>query len=472
MIQSNNNFALMHKYYTNINNQILAKGQRPLEGNPDIRLDKIWTQIMLNELEVSYEYFGSVDEINFARKSDDSDLWIRCQPRTNSISMEERMQDVKILNRAHDICCKFLTGEWEDYNNPPVVFEQNGKYWAILGNGRIAALKKAEEILTAQKGEKCDIPFHVIKLDLSKISDVERKRFVLSCAQQGNSTTGEEVEEETRDQIVTALSLFFKEISEIVSNTKDVSSSYYSWAVAIYNHCLSEGRSEKTIRSDISHSYLQNEKKIYDPSTRGRIISETFSDHNDKTGDRFDLDKDFKSHLSCLWNSCFSMDNCFETVEPGWTLFKGSDGVETYNVITSDTSARNISLPFFENSLDGNGRKANIIHNPYLKDPNSGNHKGNSRISVSTRQDQIVNILKKMHDWNTCHLKIKGNGIHVNSIIFPRMIDHTANDDSGNLDCDVVYYWAGSRFKRMDKGLFGREEKLKEIIDKEYFEKR
>lgn len=456
-----------HLQYSQINNLISANGQRPMENNPDSRISRIWNEIISMEMNVSYKKFGSVKEIDLARKADDESMWIRCQPRTNSTSPHERTLDAAVMNRSHSVASHFLENDWNDFTNVPLGFQFKEKWWFILGNGRIASLIGAEKILSQECGE-VNIPFSILCIDFGDLNINDQKRFVLSCSQIGNSRTGEEVEEETSDQIESALVNYWK---EILFFSKEESSefigSYYAPAVEIYNDKIAEGKKLKEIREAVSHYFLEKEKRLFDSSYRGRMISKAFSDHNTTTGDRYDSSLNFGDLLSSLWEECLpTNENSFPSVDVGWHLQKTKDGCEFYNVITKTTGARNMFLPIAEHSMGGDQKEANIIHNPYLKD-NSGNHVGHTRVSIATRQTNIIEMLEMATNWNTCNLRKNGNGVLVRTFIFPRMIDHTAEDCDGNQDCDVVYYWTGSNWMRVDSGLFGLKDKLlKKIPEK------
>lgn len=464
-----------HLEYSKVNNEIRANGQEPMEFNPDSRISRIWKEILDLELEVSYMHFGSVKEIKLARKSDDPELWMRCQPRTNSNSPEERIKDEAVKNRAHLIVSDFQTNEWKDFNNPPLGFKFKDRWWFILGNGRVASLIKAEEMLKEIKGEPTDIPFSFLCLDLSVLSLDERNSFVLSCSQIGNSKTGEEVESETSEQIETALKNYWEEILLFAKQeSRPFVGSYYAPALEIYKSKILTNKKEensdkafKEAREAVSHYFLEKEKRNFDPSSRGRIISKVFDDHNTVTGDRYDSGRDFGELIASLWDDHFSTENSFSNVELGWKLQESEDGSKFYNVFTTTTSERNLFLPIAEHSKTGDGREAHIIHNPYSKDDN-GKISGPARVSVDTRQTNIIKMLNMARDWNTCNLRINGKGVLIRTFIFPRMIDHTASDCDGNQDCDIVYFWAGSHWKRQDNGLFGLNEKLpKELPKKE-----
>ena len=182
-LRSNN----VRKAYNRLNKKIEAEGQNSLENNSDSRIAKIFNFIVENEIEAHYETFSSVNSIKLANKSDSEVLWKATQPR-DSNNNDERMLDQVVENRALKIVDLSRQNEWVDFDNPPIYFQKNDKVWIICGNGRIASLRLAEKHL-----EK-DIPFHMVRLNLDNLNELQIKAFCTASSQTSNSDDGKSVE--------------------------------------------------------------------------------------------------------------------------------------------------------------------------------------------------------------------------------------------------------------------------------------
>ena len=442
----------LRNHYKQLNLEIKANGQQSLEDNEDERISRIFDLIVENELTANYVNFDSVSNLSLATKSDDEELWNSTQPR-NSINNDERMEDPKVLNNALNIFKTLEVEQWRDYDNPPIGFYKHSKVWTICGNGRLASLRKAEELSNST------IPFNMVQVDVDSLNDLELQSFCNACSGISNSNNGKEVEPETPDEISSALVRFWGYVQQFVNDTKTIPSSFYKWAVDLLDDGIVKDQSLISIRNEIAHKFLEKEKNVQSEIVRGKIISKSFEDYKKGSGDRFEFKGDVLTHINGLLKNCFKPQKInIPTYKVGrQEIAFGSQKILIY-IAEGDLDARYIMLGVKEASEDGLGHLVYIIHVPTKS-------AGRKRKTCKTRQTNIVKVLKKAHEWHNKPLNINGNGSTVVGVIALRAIDDSASDSDGNHDCDVCYQWNNQGWTRMDNDLFGLNENLTEEID-------
>jgi len=436
--------------YTKTTAAIEANGQTPLSTSGDARLESIWKGLINYGCPIEYISVNSVSELDLADKSDDEALYNSCQNRSKSRTVEERLDDDAVLERALTIVDE---GEnWCDFQNPPVGFYHKNKYWFLVGNGRLASLLCAEEMSERK------IPFHYLKIDVCNFKDEETLRdFCFEISRTSNKRTGHEVEAETRDTIKQDMKDYCGRIEEMVKGNIAPPSNYFKEGLELWKE-TKEHSSTKKARDAVAKFYLRVHKNIKSEVTIGRLQSETFDDYKENSGRPYKSSEPFEVHVNLLFENLIPwQSNLILSSEPGWHQNPQVKGGKSYNYITSTTSTRNIKLPILEHSLTGKSHNVTIIHDPFTN-PIGGT------IKVTTREASIYSSLKTFSYTNRCHLMTKGGGDTVVCLVFPRMIDNTATDKLGNHDCDIVYWWKGNSWKRLDKNQFLRESKLKDLV--------
>ena len=442
----------LRSHYNQINLKIKSNGQQALENNEDERISRVFEIIVEKSLSLEYKGIDSVSNLILATKSDDEELWDSTQPR-NSINNDERMQDPKVINNAHLIVKNLKYQQWKDFDNPPICFEKHGKIWTICGNGRIASLRKAEEL------NGSTIPFNMVKVDVSSLNDLELQTFGNAGSGISNSNNGKEVEPETPDEISSALIRFWKHVNLFVHDTSTIPISYYKWAVELLDDGLEDDKCLTNIRNEIAHKFLEKEKNIQSEISRGKIISQSFADYKKGSGDRFEFKGDVLTHINTLLKKFFKPQklNVAEFKVGRQESNSGSQKILFY-ICEGDLDPRNIMQSVKEASEDGLGHLVYIIHVPTKSS-------GRKRKTCKTRQSNIVSLLRKAYEWHNKPLNINGNGSTIMGVITLRAIDDSATDGDGNHDCDVGYQWNNEGYTRMDDNLFGLNEKLTEEID-------
>ena len=433
--------------YTKATAAIEANGQTPLSTSGDARLESIWKGLIGYRCPIEYTSLNSVSELDLADKSDNEALYNSCQNRSKSRSVKERLDDDAVLERALTIVEE---GEnWCDFQNPPVGFFYKNKHWFLVGNGRLASLLSAEEM------SEREIPFHYLKIDVCNFKNEESLRdFCFEISRTGNKRTGHEVEAETRDTIKQDMKDYCERIEEMVKKSITPPSDYFKEGLDLWKETKKHSSTKKA-RDAVAKFYLRIHKSIRTENTIGILVSETFDDYKDTSGRPYKSSKTFEVHVNLLLSKLIPwQSNVVLTSEPGWHENPKVKGGKSYNYITTGLSPRNIKLPILEHSMTGNSHNVTIIHDPFTS-PTSGN------IRIKARESSIYNSLKTFSELNQCDLITKGGGDTVTCLVFPRMIDSTAVDKLGNHDCDIVYWWTGNSWKRLDDNQFLRESKLK-----------
>jgi len=437
-----------YRSYNQVTAAIEANGQTPLETSGDARLESIWQTLIDYGCPVKYATKSSIAELDLANKSDDEILYNNCQNRSKSRSVGERTKDDAVIERALTI---LEEGEnWHDFQNPPVGFLHDNKFWFLVGNGRLGSLLLAEQY-SSQK-----IPFSYLEVDISSFKDdVSLHDFCFEVSRTSNQKTGHEVEEESREIIKQDLSDYCKRIEKMVEQNITPPSSYFKEGVDLWISCKEAGDSPKKCRSIVANFFLRKHKNIKAEITIGKLQSETFDDYRDASGRPYKSNKTFEVHVNSLLDNLIPwQSNAILTSEPGWHENPKVKGGKSFNYITTGLSPRNVKLPILEHSMAGKSHNVTVVHDPFTN-PTSGN------IQIKTRESSIYRSLQAFSELNQCDLITKGGGDTVVCLVFPRMIDNTAMDKSGNHDCDIVYWWTGNSWKRLDNGQFLRKNKLK-----------
>jgi hypothetical protein len=439
-------------HYNQLNLKIKSNGQQALENNEDERINRIFSLIVENSLTLEYINFNSVSNLDLATKTDDEELWDSTQPR-NSINNDERMQDPKVINNAHLIVKNLKFQQWKDYDNPPIYFKKYGKIWPICGNGRIASLRKAEEL------NNSTIPFSMVQIDVGSLNDLELQSFCNACSGISNSNNGKEVEPETPDEISSALIRFWKHVKLFVDDDTTMPNSFYKWAVDLLDDGVEDEKSLTNIRNDIANKFLEKEKNIQSHYVRGKIISQSFADYKRGSGDRFEFKGDVLNHINTLLKKLFKPQKLkIPEYKVGRQESTSGSQKIIYYISEGDVDPRNIMQSVKEASEDGLGHLVYIILVPTKSS-------GRKRKTCKTRQSNIVSLLRKCHEWHNKPLNINGNGSTIMGVVALRAIDDSATDGNGNHDCDVGYQWNNEGYTRMDENLFGLNEKLTEELD-------
>ena len=440
----------IYKHYNQITSAIDANLQTPLETSGDLRLESIWRTLQNYNCELSYNKANSISQFDLADKSDNEQLYNACQNRSKSRSVSERKFDEAVIERALSI--KEDVSGWHDFQNPPIGFMHKNKFWFLVGNGRLATLMLAEEY-TEKK-----IPFSFVKIDVSSFNEEELLDFCFEISRTSNRKTGQEVEEETREMIKQDLKEYCARIKHMIDNKQEHKSDYWAEGLKVWKKAKKQKKVWKQCRKDVAKFYLTTHKNIKSEVTIGKMQSETFDDYKENSGRPYKSNNTFEAHVNLLLDNLIPwQSNLILSSEPGWHQNPQVKGGKSYNYITTGLSSRNVKLPILEHSMAGNSHNVTVIHDPFTN-PTSGN------IQIKTRESSIYNSLKTFSELNQCDLITKGGGDTVVCLVFPRMIDSTAMDKLGNHDCDIVYWWKGNSWKRLDVNQFLRESKLKALV--------